>query len=182
MSTLNLLLAALILLAVYFLAVRPVLRVYLKFRGMRVITCPETHASAAVEVDARHAAISAALGKPCIRLRDCSRWPERRDCGQECLRQIEVAPSDCLLRTILTRWYAGKVCALCGKTIGEIDWIGHKPALMDASQRTFEWHEFDPEEIPEVLATYTPVCWNCHIAETFRRQFPDLVVNRPERQ
>jgi len=53
---------------------------------------------------------------------------------------------------------------------------------MDSAGRTFEWHEVRPEKVPESLATHQPVCWNCHIAETFRRQFPQLIVERPERE
>jgi hypothetical protein len=50
---------------------------------------------------------------------------------------------------------------------------------MDAQRRTYEWPEIPPEQIPGVLATHLPVCWNCHIAETFRRMFPERVVDRP---
>jgi hypothetical protein len=30
------------------------------------------------------------LSQPHLRLSECSRWPERQGCGQECLSQIEV--------------------------------------------------------------------------------------------
>lgn len=153
-------------------------RAYLMFRGKRLVTCPETREHAAVDVDIRHAALTAALGQPSFRLSDCSRWPDRHDCGQACLKQIQVVPADCLVRTILMRWYEGKSCVLCGKDLGHIDWL-HKPALMTLERRTFEWHEIRPETIPETLTTHLPVCWNCHIAETFRRQYPDLIVDRP---
>ena len=43
---------------------------------------------------------------------------------------------------------------------------------------TVEWSDFRPEALPEVLATHWPVCWDCHIAETFRRKYPKLVVDR----
>ena len=36
------------------------------------------------------------------------------------------------------------------------------------------------EKLQEVLATHWPVCWNCHVAETFRREHPELVAHRPE--
>ena len=53
-----------------------------KYRGRRVITCPENQRPAGVVVDARHAAATA-LGKaPELRLSSCSRWPERAGCGQ----------------------------------------------------------------------------------------------------
>jgi hypothetical protein len=128
----------------------PVLRVYFKFKGTRVVTCPETHQAVAVEVDEKHAAVTAAGGHLHLRLRDCSRWPERRDCGQECLAQIEAAPMDCLLRTILARWYAGKVCAICRKPIppfnwSDIDWLEFQPALLGPTGKTLGWSDFPPK-------------------------------------
>ena len=49
---------------------------YFKFRGVRVVTCPETAKSAAVEVDAQHAALKGVIGKLNLQLKSCSRWPE----------------------------------------------------------------------------------------------------------
>ncbi len=104
---------------------------YLKFRGRRIVICPETEKPTAVEVDARFAAASAVFGEPSLRLKTCSRWPEHRDCGQECLEQIQAAPEE-----LLANWYAGKKCALCGRPIGAIRRRGHDPALMDPSGKT----------------------------------------------
>ncbi len=47
-----------------------------------------------VEVAARSMGMQAILDKPCLRLSECSRWPMRGDCGQDCLRQIEACPSE----------------------------------------------------------------------------------------
>src|SRR5262245_56288294 len=83
------------------------IRAYVKYRGLRLITCPEIHQPAAVSVNALFAAYTAATLAPLLELKQCSRWPEKRGCGQECLGQIERSPEDCLVRTIVTRWYAG---------------------------------------------------------------------------
>lgn len=151
---------------------------FLRYRGKRVITCPETRKPAAVEVDARHAALTAAISHPDLRLKSCSRWPEREDCGQECLLQIELSPEGCLLRNILTDWYANKHCVSCGKKFGEIHWSDNKPALLSLEGRTVEWSELRPEEVPGLLATHYPVCWDCHITETFCREHPELIIDR----
>ena len=90
------------------------LRRYIRLRGQRVITCPETGEPAGVELAAGRAAATALAGEPALRLRDCSRWPERAGCGQECLSQIEAAPEDCLVRSLLTKWYEGISCVDCG--------------------------------------------------------------------
>jgi hypothetical protein len=150
---------------------------WLKYRGTRVITCPETGCPAAVEVDAAKAAITSVAGKAELTLKRCSRWPEREDCGQECLLQIELAPGECLARNILTSFYTDKKCVYCGKPFEGINLAAHKPALLGPDMKTREWREIPPEEIPRVLKTHLPACWNCHIAETFRREHPDLVID-----
>lgn len=173
--------AAILVSSMVFLFVWIAARAYLRFRGTRLVTCPETRKAAAVEVDAKHAAFTAPFGKPNLQLIDCSRWPERQDCGQQCLVQIESAPKDCLVRTILTKWYTDKACIFCGKALDEINWVDYKPALMSPERVTLEWDEIPAEKVPEVLTTHMAVCWNCHIAETFRRRYPELVVDRPWR-
>jgi len=156
-------------------------RAYLKYRGDRVITCPENRRPAAVAVDTGHVLLMTLKGKTDLRLKSCSRWPEKQDCGQDCLRQIEAAPEDCLVRHILTEWYEGKNCALCGKPIGEIHWADHEPALLSAEHRTVEWHEVAAADVPDVLATHQPVCWNCHVVNRMVGGHPELVLDRSRR-
>ena len=110
-------------------------RAYLRYRGKRVITCPETANHAAVHVDVVNAAREAVFGKQHIRLDQCSRWPERQNCGQDCLSQIEADPEGCMV-----------------------------------------WHL--PENLPAVFQNFLPVCWNCFIAENYRRQRPEQLVDR----
>jgi hypothetical protein len=75
------------------------IRVYYKFRGTRLVTCPETHEPALVEVDAKSMGMQVILSEPSFRLSECSRWPMRRGCGQDCLRQIESRPSELRIST-----------------------------------------------------------------------------------
>ena len=181
-NTLYLLLYSILGLGVAWLLFRigVAVRAYFKFRGKMLITCPETNKPASVNVDATRAAGQSVFGEPHLRLSECSRWPERQGCGQECLSQIEAAPEDCLVRTAVARWYGGKACAYCGKPIEGIDWLGgQRSALLDPDRKTVQWDQIRPEKLPEVLAKYKPVCWNCHITETFRRDHPELVVERP---
>jgi hypothetical protein len=46
---------------------------------------------------------------------------------------------------------------------------------------TVSWDDVPPEKLADVFQTYQPVCWSCHIAETFRRDHPELVTDRPAR-
>ena len=60
-------------------------QIYNTYRGGRTVTCPETHASVLVRFNALRAAFTGLSDKPKLRLADCSRWPMRADCGQECI-------------------------------------------------------------------------------------------------
>jgi hypothetical protein len=156
----------------------PALSAYFTFRGKRLVTCPETHQIEAVDVAARKAALTAFLKEPKLRLDRCSRWPERRDCGQDCLQQVESDPENCLVWNIVSNWYEGQECAFCHKCFGRIHHLDHPPAVLAPDDTTAEWKQFRPEQLPDIFAVFKPVCWNCHITETFRREHPELVVDR----
>lgn len=85
----------LILLALFFLALCIIyllptmwgISIFSRYHGNRLVTCPETHDTAVVELDARHAAVTGLVGHEQLRLKSCSRWPERADCDQDCISQ-----------------------------------------------------------------------------------------------
>ncbi|HZB43890.1 MAG TPA: hypothetical protein VE360_01530 [Pyrinomonadaceae bacterium] len=165
--------------AVLYYAAREALSAYRRYRGTRVVVCPETREYVAVGVDARHAAATAAAkGEPELVLTACTCWPERAGCDQACVAQIERAPEDCLVRAMLNEWYAGKSCHFCGQPFGTIHWHDHKPALLTPDHLVVEWKELRPELVPDALRTHRPVCWDCAVAETFRAEHPELVTDR----
>lgn len=153
-------------------------RTFLRYRGQRLVTCPENQETAAVHVDAAKAASSRLIGKPEIRLDQCSRWPEMRNCGQQCLSKINADPENCLVWNIVGNWYKGKTCAYCQKPFGEIHWHDRHPALLSPEHVVKQWNEVPAEQLPKIFETCLPVCWNCYVAETFRQQNPDRVLNR----
>lgn len=153
-------------------------RTFLRYRGQRLVTCPENQETAAVHVDAAKAASSRLIGKPEIRLDQCSRWPEMRNCGQQCLSKINADPENCLVWNIVGNWYKGKTCAYCQKPFGEIHWHDRHPALLSPEHVAKQWNEVPAEQLPKIFETCLPVCWNCYVAETFRQQNPDRVLNR----
>jgi len=59
--------------------------IYHQYRGSRAVICPETRKQVAVSFDALHAAVSGLSAKPDLHIADCTRWPKRSNCGQECL-------------------------------------------------------------------------------------------------
>jgi len=157
-------------------------RVYLKFRGQRLVSCPENHRPAAVRVAAGKVALKTMVGNQQLTLSACSLWPERETCGQECLAQIEEAPKACLVWTIINRWYQGRACVYCHKPFGEIHWHDHPAALLNGERKTVQWNEIPADKLQEALGSHRPVCWSCHMAQTFRREHPELVVDRPENE
>jgi len=67
---------------------------YHTYREGRTVNCPETHAPVSVRFNALRAAWSGLVGPPKLRLADCTRWPERADCGQECIPDaVRVKPA-----------------------------------------------------------------------------------------
>ena len=170
---------AVVALAVLVYLVRVGALTYWRARGARVVTCPETRAPAGVRVDAKGVALAALRGQHKLELDTCTRWPERAGCGQECLQEITQAPDGCLVRNLLTAWYEGKSCVLCGKDLSQIDWATHKPGLMNAERRMVGWDEIEAVDVPRALETHLPVCWDCQVIETLVRQHPERVVVRP---
>jgi hypothetical protein len=169
-------------LAMLFYVMARSLRTYLRARGKRLVTCPENHCVAAVELDAKGAALKTLRGGTCHTLHDCSRWPELKDCAQDCLPQVEALGQGCLVRNIVEGWYKGKTCVYCRKPLDHVtEWTGHIPALLTPEGKTVSWADVPPQNLPEIFTTHQPVCWSCHIAETFRREHPELVTDRPAR-
>ena len=154
---------------------------YAKYRGKRIVTCPENQRPAGVALDARHAALSGLGLRTDLRLSTCSRWPERAGCGQECLSQIAAAPEDCLVRNILVKWYEGKSCRSCGRLIGSIVVGGAVPALLTAGNVQVEWSDIPAEQLPQLLSAAEPVCFACHMASKMMREHPELVIDRSVR-
>ena len=175
-------LIALVLAAALCFGFRWLVRAYSKYRGSKIVTCPETGRPAVVEVDALHASLTSTVRLPDIRLKDCSRWPINKQCGQECLTDLDVAPDGGLVSGVLMQWYRGKKCVYCGQPFHELGWTDHQPALQSPSGQLVEWKEVLLDDVRNVLETHLPVCWNCYIAQSFRLDHPDLVVFRPGRQ
>ncbi len=179
MLTVAYLFAAVVVAVAGYFGIRYFVRASRRFGGGQVIVCPETEKQAMVEVDVRRAALTSLVGQTEIRLESCWRWPLREDCGQECLLQLHVAPAECLVRSVLMKWYRGKKCAFCERPFGEIELVDHKPALLNQGGVTVEWSAIPISAANDAMTNCLPVCWNCHVAQTFRREHPDLVVERP---
>lgn len=161
--------AALLLAAVLYFGLRQFgQRESQRFKASRLLTCPETHAPVTVETG----------GFRTLRIQECTRWPENRNCGQACLLEVHESPDGCLVRTKVRKWYDGKSCLLCDKSLEGAGWLTQPPCVMTADWVTHEWKDIGPEKIADTLETGRPVCWTCHVATEFRRIHSDLIVER----
>jgi len=147
------------------LIIRALARTYLEYRGKRLVVCPETKTYATVEIDAPLAAITSLFGAPELRIENCSRWPEHQHCAQDCVWQIDLLPLGYPIRDLLTSWYTGKECVLCGRHFGNFS-LFDRPALLSPEGNVVEFEDVRPEALPDVLYTHKPVCWDCKETKT----------------
>jgi hypothetical protein len=147
-----------------------------RLSGVRLVTCPENGKVAAVRFS-RRAVVEALQGHQANpRLAACSRWCVRGPCEQLCVPQ--ATPPDSAVTSIVARWLAGRRCVLCDKPLSDASCAGHHIGLRSPDGDTVEWSDVAPEALPEALRVRQPVCWDCHVGETFRRLFPEFVVDR----
>ena len=151
---------------------------FMTYRGQRVIICPETQQPAGVELNAWLAARTP--GDANLRLQSCSRWPERSDCGQDCLTQIAASPDGTLVRNIVAAWYGDQQCVFCHRMIGTIEWHEAIPALRASDGSLKEWEGIAAQDVPAILETHNAVCWNCNLTEGFRGDHSELVIDRAQ--
>ncbi len=86
------LIGAILTLAALFILAPISLHVYGRYRLRKALWCPETGHCASVQINAGRAAGSSLFGEPKLRVKDCARWPERRDCDQGCLTNPPFPP------------------------------------------------------------------------------------------
>ena len=101
-------------------------RIFHTYRAGRTVNCPETQAPVSVRFNALRAAWSGLAGPPKLRLADCTRWPERADCGQECIPDaVEAKPAPALSQVSLNQvsWRTRRVVHLPVLLAGAAAWV-----------------------------------------------------------
>jgi hypothetical protein len=147
--------------------------IYVRGQTRRVVRCPDTGGIAQVETGTLNEVLNSLFRRNRFRVEKCTRWPEQSGCAETCLSQIEAAPVDCRLRTIVRKWYDGRSCSLCHKPIVVSGVLEGSCAVMDPDGRTRDWSDLTDEELARVLTVYEPVCWDCHMDATFQRVSQD---------
>ena len=89
METVWILIAAVILIGFFYVLVPLVINTFQWYRRKRVLRCPETGMLAEVDIDAKQAAFSSPFGKPLLRVKNCTLWPEKENCHMECLEKVK---------------------------------------------------------------------------------------------
>jgi hypothetical protein len=153
--------------------------VWRHYRGSRIVRCPETGRPAAVRIDFARAMTSPGPAGA-VRLESCSRWSERGPCDQLCLP--DAVRYESAATRIVYAWAQGKTCSSCGAPLKESEVLGQHVALRSADGITREWVDIATERLLDALDRERPICWNCHVAEAFRRAHPELVTDRAPRR
>ena len=128
---------------------------YQQYEGSRVVTCPENKRQVAVSIDAMHAAVTGLSRPPDIRLSDCTRWPERRNCGQECLPEaLKTSPyrlSEAEIKTKKIYHLPILVAAFAGYILGAV-W--HSQWLF--RERWMTALGLDSAQVKDLVTWYSP--------------------------
>ena len=132
-----------------------------------------------VELDNKFAFKTALRGEEHEGLQSCSRWPEKGDCCQECLAQINPSPEN--LERLLQKRYQGQNCAICDRPLTAADWRRRHLALLNEKHKLFELRHIYLEEIPSALDRMAPLCWNCHQQERARQAEPPRIMKGDRR-
>jgi len=85
------------------------------------------------------------------------------------------------VKRILTAWFEGKVCAHCQRPIPPTQsWsLRMKPGVLHPeSGEILSWDQLLSAGVPALLESSVPLCENCCLAESFRKQYPTLVTDR----
>ena len=82
-----LLIAGILAIGLVFVVAPVFIDAYRQYRNQKVVTCPQTHGFAEVNLKAGLGALGAAVGRPVIRVKSCSLWPKREGCDEKCVRE-----------------------------------------------------------------------------------------------
>lgn len=83
--------AAMVAVGILFVLAPVAIDTYRRCRNRKVLICPENHNSAEVELKAGRAGLMSALGKSKLAVKWCSRWPRKKGCAEQCVKENWLA-------------------------------------------------------------------------------------------
>jgi hypothetical protein len=143
------------------------LQAYYRNRGRQSAICPENGEPVDVEVDRKYAFWTAYRGQEHTRLESCTHWPEKGDCGQECLAQLDPTPEN--VERLMLGWYKGKTCCICSRAITPSDWRRGRLAWLDDDYKLVALRQVNLKQLQFALQDMRPLCWTCHQEERVRQ-------------
>jgi hypothetical protein len=146
------------------------LQTYHQNRGRHAVQCPENGETADVEMDRRFVLKSAMRGHEHSRLQSCSRWPEKGECAQECLAQVDPSPQN--LERVFSSTLVGRSCAVCSRDIAPDDWRLGRLAVLNQQHQLLELRDMPVDDLQSTLRDTRPLCWKCHLDERARQVVP----------
>lgn len=92
-------------------------------------------------------------------------------------RHARINPHDAATTAQLKRYFEGKACAACNRPIPPVH--APRPGLLNSTtHEAIAWDDIPVGNLSATLDSHMPICPNCLITETFRRQYPELIVDR----
>jgi hypothetical protein len=78
----------------------------------------------------------------------------------------------------LKHFFEGKQCAACRRPVPPVHVGELRPGLLNTnSHEAIAWNDIPAANLSATLESHVPICSNCLIIETLRRQHPELVVD-----
>jgi len=142
------------------------LQSYFQNRGLQSAICPESGDQVDIEVDNKYSFWTALRGQEHSRLKSCTNWPEKGNCAQECLVQVDPSPEN--IERMMLSWYKGKACAICARAITPSDWRRGRLAWLD-NHKLVELRQVNLRQLQLKLNELRPLCWRCHQDERVRQ-------------
>lgn len=94
-------------------------------------------------------------------------------------KRAKVNPHDAAMTAELKHFFAGKHCAACSRPIPPVHAGAMHPGLLNANTHdAIAWEDIPAANLSTTLESHVTICSSCLTAETFRRQYPELVVDR----
>jgi hypothetical protein len=88
-------------------------------------------------------------------------------------------PHDAAMTAQLRQYFEGKACGSCGRDIPPVHAGEMRPGLLNTStHEEMAWADIPSANLSATLEAHVPICSNCLVSESFRRQHPELVLDR----
>ena len=88
-------------------------------------------------------------------------------------------PHDAATTAELKHFFGGKQCAACSRPIPPVHAGELHPGLLNATtHEAIAWEDIPAANLSTTLESHVTICSSCLTVETFRRQYPELVVDR----